>query len=512
MYSEPHVLYNNNTRLTSQSLSRSKMLVHFVTLSFVLSSVLPLRRFGQPLVPPQVSGPLPDAQWFTQVLDHNNVRDLRTWKQRYWVSWEHFQAGGPALIMIGGEGEENPAWLRAGALAEYGEQYGAAMFILEHRYYGQSRPTQDLSVKNLTWLSSHQALADLAGFIEGMSAQHNITGPWVAIGGSYPGSLAGWLRLKYPHLVAGSVATSGPVFAKPDFHEYLEVVETALKAESESCSTAVSTALAKIEFLTAHRVGWSMLTKMFNLCKPFTGLDKADTATLVETLIGNIETIVQYNKDRKEFEGGKWGNITTRIICNIMEDRKAGSELQQFAQVNSLSLKMADTECLDVDYNNKVAMLRNTKFEDPSSRVPGDVGNRPWFYQTCTEFGWYQSSSQKGHPFGATFPVEFFVKMCSDVFGPKFNTDMLSRGIDITNREYGSLNISVTNVVFVHGSLDPWHALGVTTDLSSDAPAILIDGTSHCSNLYPSSPDDSQALKDARKRIGELIGLWVKGN
>ena len=33
------------------------------------------------------------------------------------------------------------------------------------RYYGQSHPTPDMSVKNLVWLSSRQALADLANFI-----------------------------------------------------------------------------------------------------------------------------------------------------------------------------------------------------------------------------------------------------------------------------------------------------------------------------------------------------------
>ena len=39
------------------------------------------------------------------------------------------------------------------------------MLILEHRYYGQSRPLPDLGVKSLAWLSSHQALADIARFI-----------------------------------------------------------------------------------------------------------------------------------------------------------------------------------------------------------------------------------------------------------------------------------------------------------------------------------------------------------
>jgi hypothetical protein len=31
---------------------------------------------------------------------------------------------------------------------------------------------------------------------------------------------------------------------------------------------------------------------------------------------------------------------------------------------------------------------------------------------------------------------------------------------------YGGKDIHVNNVVFVHGSFDPWHALGVTKDLS----------------------------------------------
>ena len=45
---------------------------------------------------------------------------------------------------------------------------------------------------------------------------------------------------------------------------------------------------------------------------------------------------------------------------------------------------------------NAVRMLQQTNYTDPASRVPGDVGNRQWFYQTCTQFGWYQSSDQTG--------------------------------------------------------------------------------------------------------------------
>ena len=101
---------------------------------------------------------------------------------------------------------------------------------------------------------------------------------------------------------------------------------------------------------------------------------------------------------------------------------------------------------------------------------------RQWTYQTCTEFGYYQTSDSKGQPFGFKFPLEFFIKQCQDIYNPKFNADLISRGINRTNTNYGGYGIKVTNVVFPNGSVDPWHALGIVKDLSPDATAIFIDG------------------------------------
>lgn len=78
---------------------------------------------------------------------------------------------------------------------------------------------RDLSVKNLQYLSSYQALADLAYFINAMNNKYkfNKDVKWVVFGGSYPGSLAAWMRLKYPHLVHAAVSSSGPLVAKVNF-------------------------------------------------------------------------------------------------------------------------------------------------------------------------------------------------------------------------------------------------------------------------------------------------------
>jgi len=76
-----------------------------------------------------------------------------------------------------------------------------------------------MSTSNLVYLSSDQALADLAEFIVNIKVKYSIpsTAKWVAFGGSYPGSLAAWLRMKYPHLVYAAISSSGPLLAKIDF-------------------------------------------------------------------------------------------------------------------------------------------------------------------------------------------------------------------------------------------------------------------------------------------------------
>ena len=60
--------------------------------------------------------------------------------------------------MIGGEGPANPIWMSHGAWIDYAQEHNAICFQLEHRFYGESHPTKDLSVKNLVYLTSTQGM------------------------------------------------------------------------------------------------------------------------------------------------------------------------------------------------------------------------------------------------------------------------------------------------------------------------------------------------------------------
>lgn len=481
------------------------LLIISLTIFLTLSPLTLALRFRQGLQdPPKTGVEPPKEMWFNQSLDHFKPGDSRTWLQRYWINWEHYKTGGPVLIMIGGEGEANPVWMNTGAWKDYASSVNGAMMLLEHRYYGKSHPTQDLSVKNLNWLTSQQALADIASFITSINQQHNIKGRWIALGGSYPGSLAAWARLKYPHLIHGSVSTSGPLKAKADFYEYLEVVTDALDKARPDCSATLHDALKKVQVMTHKRSNWGSITNMFNLCTPFNGNALVDITNLFETLVGNFEGIVQYNKDNRDFEGAKWTNITIDTLCSMMDDNQLGSSLDRLKAVNDLSLKMSEEKCLDHTYKSMVSELQEVSWDST-----GAAGGRQWTYQTCTEFGWYQSSDSPKLNLGKLIPVRFFEYMCTDIFGPKFDIDLINKGVEDTNTYYGGLDIEVTNTVFVHGTTDPWHRMGITKTNKSGMEAILIPGTAHCANMYPPSPRDPPALVAARKRIGELISEWV---
>ena len=63
-----------------------------------------------------------------------------------------------------------------------------------------------MSDNSLQHLSSEQALADLAAFQQAMQVKFELIGnKWISFGGSYPGALSAWYRLKYPHLVSGDL-------------------------------------------------------------------------------------------------------------------------------------------------------------------------------------------------------------------------------------------------------------------------------------------------------------------
>merc|ERR1719317_1170361 len=379
---------------------------HFALLLLSLSSVFAFRSIyrQQELLPSACDVAGAEDQYFEQVLDHFNAIDERTWQQRYWENLEHHVEGGPAFIMIGGEAEANPKWMTYGQWYKWAQENGAAMFELEHRYYGQSQPTEDMSTDNMRYLSSRQGLEDLGHFMTAMNNKYNMSGSWVTFGGSYPGSLSAWMSLRFPHLVAGSVSSSGPLFAKLDYFEYLQVVADALDTTGPGCNVAMTEALTAVENLVGDKDKWEDLSTMFRLCSTLDGSNSLDVMSFMELLIDNLAAIVQYNGHYEE-------DIFS--ICAIMTDDSIGEPINRLAAVNDVMLGSDADMCLDHTYATFLAQLSETSWSGEG------VGWRQWIWQTCTEFGWYQTTNQESGVYGHTLPLDFFEQWCQDAFGPQ---------------------------------------------------------------------------------------------
>ena len=187
---------------------------------------------------------------FNQFVDHFEVTTLkdserRKFAQRYYSNFDYYKPGGPAFLYVGGEAELRSSSIGRGEIVTLAQRHNGALFGLEHRYYGQSHPFETLASENMVYLTVEQALEDAATFIAAMTHQHALgDGLWFTVGGSYPAVLSSFMRTKYPHLVAGALASSGPVRADAEFWQYEAVnhsnffsvaATVARVAQSERC-------------------------------------------------------------------------------------------------------------------------------------------------------------------------------------------------------------------------------------------------------------------------------------
>ncbi|XP_062136951.1 putative serine protease K12H4.7 [Drosophila sulfurigaster albostrigata] len=445
--------------------------------------------------------------WFEQRLDHFTPKDTRTWQQRYYVNDQYYRndSQAPVFLMIGGEGEATKKWMHEGAWIHYAEHFGALCIQLEHRFYGKSHPTSDLSTTNLAYLSSEQALADLSNFVIAMKAKHNLadTQKWIAFGGSYPGSLAAWAREKYPNLIYGAISSSGPLLAQVDFKEYFEVVKASLASYKPECVEAVQRSFAQVEILLRHMIGQRNLDDKFKTCTPLKDSieNPLDIASFFENIAGNFAGVVQYNKDNSPH-----ATVTIDEICDIMLNTTIGPPVTRLGAVNDLLLKDSKTKCLDYKYDKMVADMKNVSWDSETAK-----GMRQWIYQTCTEFGFYQTSENKSDTFGDRFGVDFFIRQCMDVFSDRMDSKYLDQVVAQTNKYYGALKPETTQVLYVHGSIDPWHALGLYVSANTKTPTIYIEGTAHCANMYEPSSSDPPQLKEARNKILKFLAKLLDG-
>eukprot|EP00249_Psilotum_nudum_P010141 c22358_g1_i2 orf=506-1972(-) len=427
-----------------------------------------------------------DAKWMSQRIDHFTLQDRRQFEQRYYEFVDFFEAPhGPIFLKICGE--STCSGIPNDYMAVLARRFRAAVVSLEHRYYGLSSPFVELTTENLKYLTSNQALFDLAVFrnyyqelVNKRFNQSGMQNPWFVSGVSYSGALSAWFQLKFPHLSHGSLASSGVVQA---IFNYTAFDEQVARSAGPSCSKA----LREVNLLVEE------------------GLAK--NATAVKSIFGaeqlKIDGDFMYLLADAAAIAFQYGNPD--VLCEqLVATSHAGEDLLA-----------AYAEYVKTYFGSSIDTYDQEHLKE--TKAFSNSGDRQWWYQVCTEFAFFQVAPANNSIRSSLIDTKYHLDLCANVFGKGTYPE-----VDITNLYYGGANISGSKIFFTNGSQDPWrHASKQISSPGEPAWLIVCHNCGHGSDLRgcPQSPlqlegDASKctrpnAVHRARHEIMHHIKSWL---
>lgn len=78
----------------------------------------------------------------TQRLDNFDPLNPNEWQQRYYSRDDFYQPGGPIFVFLAGEWNITEYRMDYSLMADLAQELNGSIFYLEHRFYGESRPTK----------------------------------------------------------------------------------------------------------------------------------------------------------------------------------------------------------------------------------------------------------------------------------------------------------------------------------------------------------------------------------
>jgi hypothetical protein len=410
--------------------------------------------------------------FFDQKLDHAN-NSSPTFKQRYFVDSVYAQGpDSPVMFIICGE------W-NCGGTGSYSfveglaKKHRAHLVALEHRFYGESLPTRRLTPEALRFLNLSLAITDLAVFQRFMMDKKGLKGKWIAVGGSYAGTLAAFYREKHPELVTGSLASSGPVFMKNAFKEYDAHIAKVIN--KSTCGDKVRAAVQAIEAKIATPDGASELKKLFN------STNIKDDGDFLYVVADMLAAAVQYGRDR--------------VFCSILESKS--DLIQGYAAAGLSVLSAMGTTPFEIS----LAVAEKVE-------VSSQDNMRQWMWQSCQEFGWFQVANGQGKETSRSSRIDlpYHNEVCKRLYGKSMGRDGA-----LNARWYFPLFTPQTSrIIFSNGSKDPWLTLSVTESSSEsnrEFDLFMMEGAAHCDDL---NLGRILSVSNAQMEIDRVIGTWLK--
>lgn len=311
----------------------------------------------------------------------------------------------------------------------------------------------------------------------------------VLFGGSYGGMLAAWMRLKYPHIAVGALASSAPILQFEDIVPstiFYDLVSDDFRRESLSCFQTIKDSWKVLDDQGNGQDGLLKLSKTFHLCQTLkTSGDLSDWLSSAYSYLAMVDYPIP-----SEFLMPLPANPIKEVCRNIDSQPEGTSILERiYAGVNVYYNYTGTVGCFDLN-------------DDPH-------GMGGWDWQACTEMVMPMSYSEDRSMYPPyKFDYASYAENCIKSYGVRprprwITTNFGGHNITTVLEKFGS------NIIFFNGLLDPWSGGGVLKNISESVIAIVAPLGAHHIDLRPATSDDPDWLVSLRESELKIISGWL---
>ncbi|KAF5335362.1 hypothetical protein D9611_011660 [Ephemerocybe angulata] len=465
------------------------------------------------------------AQWFQQPLDHFSKDSGHVWHQRFWVNSKYYKPGAnsPVIVIDGGEtsGEDRLPFLDTGIAAILARSTGGIGVVLEHRYYGESIPVSNFSTDSLRWLNNAQSAADSANFMRNVKfdgIQEDITAPntpWIYYGGSYAGARAAHMKILYPEIVYGAIASSAVTHATLQAWEYMTVIRD---AADPKCSSHIVNAIESIDEILRRGYFKTQLKALFGLAS----LEHdEDFVSLLETPLGYWQAKCW----DPEFGSTKFDDFCHTLSAPFTRTMAASNFEELPFNHEKRMVNVEPGFAVDIAIVNYARWIKtNVVSNCPSdSTIEDCFGSyndekyqdtdlsqdwRLWLFQVCTEWGYFTTpppDQKEPSIISRLIDLGYESKICKQAFPPgKHFTIPKLPNITVVN-ELGDFAIAADRLAFIDGEVDPWKPYTPHSMYAKDR------GVHHYDEWgYENVLEEPEEIRRIHADIIHFVRVWLK--
>ncbi|KAI5209493.1 serine carboxypeptidase [Aureobasidium subglaciale] len=474
---------------------------------------------------------------FRQYIDHEN-KDLGTFEQFYFYSTEFYGGPGSPIILF------TPGEVNASAYTSYltlnrttgvlAKEIGAAVVVIEHRYWGYSSPYADLTTENLQYLTLDNSISDLTNFAKHVRLPfdyHRKSSPnraaWVMMGGSYSGALAAWTASTQPGTYWAYWASSAPVQSILDYWQYFVPIQQGMP---KNCSSDVSLVIDHVDNVLLNGTA--------------SEISELKTSFGLEGLEHNDDFAAALQNGPWLWQGNQFYRNTGFFdFCDAVENVKPNSTNTTLPSAKGVGLEKAlagyaswfnttylPGSCESYGYddwqgerNIKCFDTYNTSSPMYTDMTLSNAFDRQWVWMTCNEpFGYYQTGAPEDRPsiISRLSTADYWIRQCPLMF-PASNSSVVGLAKGATAEAVNAHNKGWNNyspgLLYVNGDYDPWREASVSSDfrpegkLQSTAknPVVIVPGGFHTSDLVTQNAKSNAGAKAAIDQAVGIMKEWV---